>query len=182
MRKVFIDLGANVGAISEAFAVRNPQHEIFCIEPNISLAADIHRKAVDIGRVFNVICAAAWVESGVVEFFHSGPSEASTVMRGKHEINGWPQIDYSKPDRVPCFDFGKWLRSNFTLMDDVTVKMDIEGAEYDLLEHMFRDRSIHLVRKLFCEWHNDRFPDMPNSRHESLVNDLNAVTELCPWT
>ncbi|HQT85145.1 MAG: hypothetical protein B7Z58_06500 [Acidiphilium sp. 37-64-53] len=182
MRKVFIDLGANIGLVSEEFAAKNPEHEIFCIEPNLALMPEIHRRGVDGGRAFNVVCAAAWITDGTLDFFHSGPPGAATVIPGKVEINDWPQIDYNNAVRVPCFDFGKWLRTNFTLMDDITVKMDIEGAEYELLDHMFRDKSIFLVRELFCEWHHDRFPEITIERHSTLIDSLKAVTHLKSWT
>ncbi len=67
-------------------------------------------------------------------------------------------------------------------MDDITVKMDIEGAEYELLDHMFRDKSIFLVRELFCEWHHDRFPEITIERHSTLIDSLKAVTHLKSWT
>lgn len=166
MRKVFVDLGANVGDVSATFAAENPEHEIFCVEPNINLIPQIHRRGLEVGRVFSVICGAAWVFDGTIDLFLSGAPAASTIVPGKIEINGWPQIDYSAGQVTPCFDFSRWLMENFDLRDQIIVKMDIEGAEYDLLSKMIGDKSIFLVDRLLCEWHLDRFPalDVPKNR------------------
>jgi len=97
------------------------------------------------------------------------------------EINGWPQIDYTNSRLVPCFDFSAWLMRTFSLHDHVTVKMDIEGAEYDLLEKMMADRSILLVNELICEWHYDRYPNMSAERHNRIRNRVRESTSLKDW-
>jgi FkbM family methyltransferase len=112
----------------------------------------------------------------------SSRHESSTVLPGKVTFAqyGWPPIDYAKPRRVPCFDFGQWL-SSVGADATVTIKMDIEGAEYSVLEHMIHTGAIDLVDDLFCEWHHDRFPDIPEVRHLSIVNQVKSRTRLHDW-
>lgn len=181
MRHAFVDLGANVGDVSRAFAEANPEHDIYCIEPNHELIRHIMNNGVKIGRTFITMWAAAWIYDGTIDLFHSGPHAAATVVLGKVERGPWPQIDYTKPFPVPCFDFSAWLLRTFTLSDNLTVKMDVEGAEYDLLERMIADRSILLVRRLICEWHHDRYPAVSEERHNNVRDAVQRLTVLEDW-
>lgn len=53
---------------------------------------------------------------------------------------------------VPCFDFSSWLRE---LAEPVVLKMDVEGAEYDLLEQIIDDGADVFIEELVVEWHDD---------------------------
>lgn len=182
MRKVFVDLGAHIGEVSGSFAAHNPDYEIFCVEPNVDLLPHIHRRALEMGRIFNVVCGAAWISDGTIDLFSSGAPGASTIVPGKVEVNGWPQINYSTGQKTPCFDFSRWLMENFGIRDEVVVKMDIEGAEYRLLEKMLADRSLLLVKKIIIEWHQDRFPDVSVAEHQRLVDEVSRVCSLQNWS
>jgi FkbM family methyltransferase len=182
MRRAFVDIGANVGKVSFEFARDNPAHEIYCVEANGDLIKHIYEKAFDSRRTFIVIWAAAWTYDGTMNLFESASNAAATVVPGKVERGTWPQIDYEAPVTVPCFDFSQWLLRTFSLKDDLTIKMDIEGAEYDVVEKMIKDRSILLARKLICEWHHDRFPTVSLERHNAIRARVAAMTDLVDWT
>jgi FkbM family methyltransferase len=181
LTQIFIDLGANVGAVSKAFAQKNSACEIFCVEPNIHLIPSILAVAAELRRTINIIWSAAWTYDGIIDLYQSDADAASTIVDGKVEHSGWPQIDYTKSQLVPCFDFSSWMLRRFSLYDDITVKMDIEGAEYDLLEKMLRDGSIRLVRKLICEWHFDRYPAISPERHRILKGHVSSMLSLEEW-
>ena len=59
MKKAFIDLGANIGEVSERFAAQNLGFDIFCVEPNQSLLPSLFKISARVGRSFCVIWAAA---------------------------------------------------------------------------------------------------------------------------
>lgn len=181
MRNVFIDLGANVGDVSARFASENPGYEVFCVEPNLDLIPQIHRRAYGVGQVFNVIAGAAWVYDGTIRLFSSGEAEASTVVAGKVEVNDWPQIDYSSGTETPCFDVSSWLLRNFALQDNVVMKMDVEGAEYEILRKMIQEKSIFLITRLLCEWHYDRFPAVTLETHKNIYTKVSETTQLIEW-
>jgi len=180
-RQAFVDLGANVGKVSLEYAKNNPGCDIYCVEPTRELIKEINDKSFQAGRTFITMWAAAWTYDGTINLFGSGASEASTILGGKVEINGWPQINYGSSHLVPCFDFSAWLLRTFDLSDHVTLKMDIEGAEYDVLEKMIADRSILLVKELICEWHHDRYPNISVERHNTVRNRVRELTSLKDW-
>ena len=182
MRKAFVDLGANLGIISERFAVQHPGFDIFCIEPNPTLIPSIVECSLRAGRPFWVMWAAAWVTDGTIDLFESGAHEASTVVPGKLEHSGWPQIDYTRSLTVPSLDISAWLKRTLTGYDEIVLKMDIEGAEYPILEKMIADRTLGLVTRLSCEWHEDRYPDIGRERHETLKSKVESLTNLEFWS
>jgi hypothetical protein len=79
--------------------------------------------------------AAAWTHNGTVLF---------------HE-DGWSSRIGEYGGEVPCFDFSAWLQEMEP--DRLIVKMDIEGAEVQVLEKMMVDGSDALVSELLVEWH-----------------------------
>eukprot|EP00662_Eupelagonemidae_sp_cell21_P057933 gene57933-biopygen21606 len=50
-------------------------------------------------------------------------------------------------------DFAAWLRARVTAADFVVVKMDVEGAEFALLDRMLGNGALGLVDELFLECH-----------------------------
>lgn len=101
---------------------------------------------------------AAWIYDGTVTFDDSW-------IRGRQGPIGFaPYVTHSVgrvgtigegEDEVPCFDFSEWLRDH----PGCVVKMDIEGAEFGLLNHLFEHETAVLMSELVIEWH-----DAPDKR------------------
>jgi len=94
---------------------------------------------------------AAWVYDGEVQYLMAATS--SSVGAG--------------PWTVPCFDFSEWLLEIGP--DAVAVKMDIEGAEYELLAHLIRNGTDSLISELLIEWHGGRAEE-----REALLAELDC--------
>jgi FkbM family methyltransferase len=182
VRRASVDVGANVGTALIEQSRLFPDHSLFAIEPNPSLLRSLHSTALRIGRPVHVIWGAAWIADGEIDLFMSDRHEASTVIPGKVTLEqyGWPPIDYTKPIRVPCFDFASWL-AGLAEGADIVVKMDIEGAEYPVLDRMMGTGAINGVTDLFCEWHYDRYPQMSEADHFRIFEQVGRRTRLHPW-
>lgn len=182
MRKAFVDLGASWGHVSKKFSDENPDFEIFCIEVNPKHLPSLQGASASAKRPFNIIQAAAWTHDGEIELFESGALAASTIVSGKIEPGHWPQIDYTKPTRTQSLDISHWLLRNFREGDEIVLKIDIEGAEYAVLSKMAEDGSLRLMKKVICEWHQDRFPDISLEKHNQIRNMvIEQVPELVDW-
>ena len=84
---------------------------------------------------------AAWIYDGEIEIGGEGDATSHRLSDGKQT--------------VPCFDFSQWLAKLDRPKDDeIIVKMDIEGAEYEVLPKMLEDGTISLVQELIIEWHD----------------------------
>ena len=117
---------------------------------------------------------AAWVEDGEIEFARVRGLRGwdSTVMRAKNARDEWSRADAI---RVPCFDFSAWLR---TLPEPPIVKLDVEGAEFPILERLLEDGTDALVAELLVEWHDDKMPEYAD-RRAGLVASLRCP--VLPW-
>ena len=149
-RFIFIDGGSHLGETLEHFEkskiYSRYRWELFAFEANPNLIPDIPKKPNRV--IYN---KAIWTEDGTVEFFLGESSLSSSVLG--HKKTG----RLSKtPIRVESIDFGSWLQQNFSKDDFVYLKLDIEGAEYDVLEKMLKDGSMHYVDRLSVEFHNKK--------------------------
>ncbi len=87
-------------------------------------------------------------------------AEATTIVP---EFRADQFIDERRYE-VPAIDFSRWLKemiAQHTKADGskpfVAVKMDIEGAEYAVLEELVRDATITLISDLMVEFHTQQF-------------------------
>ncbi len=114
------------------------------------------------------IAAAAWVEDGLIDLGVGADSGLNaTVMNKKNAVGEWTTSLV-----VPCFNFSFWLEGQ----GPAVVKMDIEGAEYPLLEKMILDGTDRLMQPLLVEWHDWKLGDEPayRERRKSILNSLSC--------
>ena len=119
---------------------------------------------------------AAWIEDGEVEFARVRGLRGwdSTVMRAKNARGEWTGA--GEVIRVPCFDFSSWLRG---LPERPIVKLDVEGAEFPILEKLVEDGSDVLVAELLVEWHDDKMAADHAERKAILLERLRCP--VTPW-
>ncbi len=160
-----IDLGANVGQYTGKMAAGTGK--VIAFEPD-PWAQDVLR--ANIGHLDNVriVNAAAGTSERTVllyrhAFFEDDPafySESSSVIAAKYNVSEEGAI------KVPQLDFIRFLED---LNEDIGIlKIDIEGAEVELLEALFdRPDILKRVRYIFAETHETRI-----ARHEGRVKAL----------
>lgn len=168
MRNIFLDCGANIGNSVDMFLDKYPkanQYEIFSFEANPKQKKFFENKKT------NFFNKAVWVKDGTLRFYlgKSEKSESSSVY--KHKKTGRLSLT---PTIVPCIDFSKWIMDTFSKDDNIILKLDIEGAEYDVLKKMFKDKSIDYIKKLYVDWHWNKV-DYPQEQHNHLVDKLKKI-------
>ena len=190
---VFIDCGANVGRVLARQIRKHPEREYFAIEANPELIPQINavRDRFPRSRVHVMHCAA-WNRDGTIPFYLSGLNsqgqrvhDGSTAVLGKsprHPLAG--EIDYAHPIEVPSLDFSAWIRSTFSPRDTIYLKMDIEGAEYVVLDKMLQDRTLDFVTEAMIEFHysdDGRISTIDKERHQRIVEAVRRRTRLAEW-
>jgi uncharacterized protein YfeS len=75
---------------------------------------------------------------------------------------------------IDCFDFSKYVKDNFKVDDYIVCKLDIEGAEYPVLEKMIKDETIPYIKKLYVEFHSNFF-----TNKEEMVERENYIRSKC---
>lgn len=79
-----------------------------------------------------------------------------------------------KPIFVNCVDFSEWLLQNTKPFYNIILKLDIEGAEYDVLWHLIRENTIKYIKKLYVEFHLEHLPVKSKIHHE-LIDKLKSI-------
>lgn len=102
------------------------------------------------------------------------------------EANNWNPWDnrskgyYEKQIEVSCIDFSEFIMNNFDKNDYIVCKLDVEGAEYDILEKMIEDGSIDYIDSLSVEWHCSFFDNIEEmkKREQLIMDKLSQYKEL----
>lgn len=165
--KIFIDAGANDGCSARLFRkLYDPHNEYriysFEVDPiYLDKFSDIEN------LVF--INKAVWVEYGKCDFFRSYTAwrDGGTLIKEKKT----GELDKQNPIKVTTIDFSSWIMDTFLPSDLIILKMDIEGAEYKVLNKMIVDGSIDYIDELWIEWHYGKI-NMPEHKHQELVSRL----------
>ncbi|KAG0628964.1 hypothetical protein M758_1G066600 [Ceratodon purpureus] len=111
----------------------------------------------------NFMPFAAWVRNETL-MFGSDSSGTSFTSRHvgmgrihQHVQSGTPKLERDQLIEVQGIDIAEWIRSVASEDDFVVVKMDVEGAEYELLPRLMTTGVICLVDELFLECHYNRW-------------------------
>jgi FkbM family methyltransferase len=95
-------------------------------------------------------------------------AEATTILPDLHQDEFIQETRYE----VPAIDFSRWLKEMVARHTEadcskpfIVVKMDIEGAEYAVLEELVNDGAIALVNDLMVEFHTQQFDQNQQPRY-----------------
>lgn len=178
-RSIYIDLGANNGDTIAAHRASSDVDFCWGFEPNPNLASEARRRFE--GQPVEIVEMAAWIGEGVLPLYLGHPL-SSTLLPGKVALEDYPEyaVSYEKSVEVRTFDTALWLREHVVEDDDVIVKMDIEGAEYQVLQRLLDGGEIRLIDELRCEFHVGRFPAF-EAVHQRLVREVASHTRLVAW-
>jgi len=170
--KIFIDCGAYKGSAIKKFRESNTDYEIYAFEPNPFMPCNF-------GNDVTVIRKAVWTEDGTKKFYlkrHKARSNSSSLYKNKC-LDRHP-LDKNHPVFVESVDFDWWLEN---IVDEqwpdkyepIIVKMDIEGAEYEVLEKMIETGRIKCINELWIEWHWSKLNGLVSyKRHKKLKDYL----------
>lgn len=157
---VAVDCGANRGDVTAVLAASGAEVHAFEPDPyNIEKlterfagAANVHLHAAAVGTsagTIRLMRAANWEANPELA------SVKSTVVAGGQNIAEGEGID------VPLIDFPVFLRGLVAAHGRVAfVKMDIEGAELDLLSAMLEVRAFDAIQLTVAETHERKFKDL----------------------
>lgn len=162
-----LDLGANMGVVTEKLAATGA--DVIAYEPDPFAFATLQAKFAGQAQV-TLVNAAVGVGSGTVRLMRADNFEANPVGASVKStiLDGGRRIDAENAVEVPLLDFPSIIRDLTGARGEVAfVKMDIEGAELDILEAMQREGLFAQVRSLVAETHERKFRDL-RDRYKAL--------------
>lgn len=169
---VFIDLGAYNGDSVEEFRnwrkIAFPDKQdwfIRAFDPNPQFL-DKWETIKDASTVF--ANAAAWTQNGKMQFSieDSDTPLGSSLMKSKNTYARGKKIE------VVTFDFSSYLKSFKN--DFMVVKMDIEGAEFPVLDKMIKDGTHTIPDWLLVEFHPNKVAEFTTKDKDDLIKKLKS--------
>jgi FkbM family methyltransferase len=175
---VAVDCGANRGDVTAVLAASGA--EVHAFEPDPYNIEKLTERFAGVANV-HLHAAAVGTADGSIRLMRASNWEAnpelasvkSTVVAGGQNIAEGEGID------VPLIDFPAFLQGLVAAHGRVAfVKMDIEGAELDLLSAMLEARLFDCVQLTVAETHERKFKDL-RDRFAALRS---AIAEAYPPT
>lgn len=130
-----LDIGANLGLATIRFRELFPAARITAFEADPSIGQVLKTNLETFGdKQTEVITAAAWISEGHSNFKSNGDDSGHLAADGGVQI--------------PTVDLAAYCRETIDFM-----KLDVEGAEFDLIAHLQATNTLRHVRRLFVEMH-----------------------------
>jgi FkbM family methyltransferase len=162
-RKIYIEVGVcdlKFNTIPFYESHKDEDWLLYLFEPNPLSFNDIsiHAEELKIPNL-KVYDQAAWDEDCHKEFWLGVRHNKDGSLKGRGSaslFSGKSRLGKEKSN-VKCIDFDKWLRENLLKDDYVYLRMDIEGAEYNVLPKMIEGGSMEYINCLSIEFHAHKF-------------------------
>ena len=145
---VCIDCGANIGAISDIILKLGGICHAF--EPSKAAIGLLARKYKD-ARGMHLIPAVVSNRNGECEFYTSAQNPFS---QGSGTLG---RKGYPGKYKVKCVRLVEYMRN---LGDIYLLKIDVEGAEFDILDDIIKSGAYKNVRHIVCETHTRLYPEL----------------------
>jgi len=139
--KSVLDIGANIGLSVAYFKMKFPSAKIECYEPDENSFA-LLQKNVGANSWKNVKCYKEAV-SDKDGFLYASEVEEMASVNSQFSSDA-----SSKKNKVPSKDIAVILQQHFDV-----IKMDIEGAEWDVFKKIIEEKLITKTNHWFVEFH-----------------------------
>lgn len=168
MKKVFIDCGAHDGCSVRKFMTeydKNNEYEYHCFEVNRKLFTFYD----DIDSKITLYNQAVSHKDGDVNMLLMGLTGGTTINENKKQtlihkqyqrnecmlfdFNQVCKIGKLEEEKINCIRLSRWLYDKFNEDDYIVIKMDIEGAEYEIIADMLSEQTFQMVNELYIEFH-----------------------------
>jgi FkbM family methyltransferase len=149
-----LDVGGHIGLACWRFREQFPAAKITTFEPDPGLVSLLRANLATTGdSQTEVIAAAAWTREGTFGFSTTGDDSGSLDAHGSLQ--------------VPTVDLARFCEEKVDF-----IKLDIEGAEFDVLAHLVATGALNRVQRLFIELH--QWQQNAPRFHEVLTSLKNA--------
>lgn len=152
--KVFLDCGARIGESIDRLLVTDQEaagYDIYMFEPNpvcFDIISNNERYAN-----FKKMKVAVSNRNGIEKLWgcvKTNTSVGSTLEKSKAN---WDKIAADDFIEVETIDLSIFLINNFSFDDFIILKLNIEGAEYDVLDGLLKSGAADKISKYFVDFH-----------------------------
>jgi len=155
VRKVFIDGGANKGQSIDQFVNHHPEaseyeiHSFECTKSGLikEYWNEAAIRAREAGCVVKLYEKALWTEDEEDIIFYDSKNESSSLLIEKNNKN---------PTYISSICLSRFILENFSASDCIVLKLDIEGAEYEVFKDLIDTGAIKYINKIYGELHGPK--------------------------
>ncbi len=152
MGKKIINCGSRKGETIAKLKELFGDHKMYCFEPNPVFNKEYKTPPIN---------KAVWIENTTKKFRLCNNSQSNSLYK---RCNTQQTID------VECIDFSEWIKQ--FKEDYLIVKMDIEGAEFEVLKKMIKDNTIDYVNELLVEFHGSKIEECKHYDKEEIKEQI----------
>ena len=152
---IVIDMGANIGDITSIFA--RFDCKVYSFEPT-KYTFDILDKRFSKNEKIKCYNKACWIKNEKIKFYHHEWSKYNSVHWSNGNSLKEDKTNINKQDfeYVEAIDISEFINNLETDID--LLKIDIEGAEIEVINHLIDTGIIHKIKKIVCEVHDKKYP------------------------
>lgn len=147
-KPIIFDCGANIGFATIFFKWKYPESEIFAFEPDKEtfkmLKKNIEQNQLQNIHLYNYAISD---KDGVIDFYYDSINPGSLLMSTNAERMSKDKVS------VRCISIADFMTNNDIHHVDF-VKLDIEGAEKDVLKDLNEKKQLQNINKLIVEYHH----------------------------
>lgn len=175
-RKLFIDCGGYDGCSVIKFLLNQPDYDVITFEANPELWP-YYDKLPN-----TLIKKAVYDHDGIIEFTLD-PIDAdgsSLIKEKKIDFNQKIKNDDCPKLQVECVNLSKFVAEKIEEYDHIELKLDVEGAEYAILETMLKEDTLKYINKLYAEFHWNKI-GLTKEYHNQVIAKVMDVVSLEEW-
>jgi FkbM family methyltransferase len=166
-----LDLGANDGCSIRKFKsefLKNKEYKIYSFEPHPFFMPYLEKEEKNDKKI-KFYKKAVSIKNTKTKFYFSEKNDGSTLNKTKTS-NG---IDKQKYFEVECIDIAYFIKNlDINQNDELWVKMDIEGEEYNIIPHLYKNNLLTKIDKIFIEWHYEKLLNISKEYHDYCLSLL----------
>jgi FkbM family methyltransferase len=177
MNKIFIDCGTHNFQGFREFSKKyniDSEWKCYCFESNpitYKQSKKYYDELTRFGYNINHYNNAVYIENSTIKVncsldcggnisnFDEYSNQGYNILKSPpstDKVYGGNFLYTSEEVYVDSIDFSNFISEQCNKDDFVLIKMDIEGAEFEVLEHIIENDTYKLINEIYCEWH-DRF-------------------------
>ena len=157
MKNCFLDCGTNLGQglneFNKKFNLFNNNWDIYTFEPNPDINLNI--LFTDVNNITK-INKAIWIKNCTLRFRKQGKNGnlcgGGSILDNIDKKCHPDDVNYEF-DEVEAIDFAIFLLNLKNKYNKIIVKMDIEGAEFQVIDHLINNNILNIIDELYIEQH-----------------------------
>lgn len=175
-RRIFIDCGGHDGCSVVKFLSERPDFECVTFEPNPVFRRYYRFLPTDLRQ------SAVTTYDGRIEMLLDPvDADGSSILDNKKiDAKNFISNDQCPRLTVNAVDLSRFIEQSISRDDYVVLKLDVEGAEYAIIDRLVDTGTIEFVDELFVEFHGEKL-GMSERNHSLAVSRVGEHVSPKHW-